>query len=114
MEGRLGMENRCHAEDRKRKKKGAKKGKKRLENEEEVRGFCASHGCRIKFSSCFLQQKIKNKNTDTEAHTNTHSKTTSTNSWRRRQTRRELISSPTRRGLQGEREREKKGRWRKT
>jgi len=39
------------------------------------------------------------KGIKTETHTNTHS-TTTTNSWRRRQTRRELISSPTRRGLQ--------------
>ena len=80
-------------------------------NKEEVRGFCASLGVRDrpqKISSCLPQQKKKKNTADTEAHTYTHS-TTATNSWRRRQTRRELISSPTRRGLQGEKERGREG-----
>lgn len=82
-------------------------------NKEEVRGFCTSLGCRIEKSqkNLFLPPTAEKRDTDTEAHTYTHSTTTTTatNSWRRRQTRRELISSPTRRVLQGgERERERK------
>lgn len=54
-----------------------------------------------KISSCLPQQK-KSRHRSTYIHT--HSTPTITNSWRRRQTRRELIS-PTRSGLQGEKER---------
>lgn len=50
-----------------------------------------------KISSCLPQQKKKR-----HTRKRMHSPPTKTNSWRCRQTRRKLISSPTRRGLQGE------------
>lgn len=50
-----------------------------------------------KIISCLPQQKKR------RTRKCMHSPPTKTNSWRCRQTRRELISSPTRRGLQGER-----------
>lgn len=58
MEERLGMENRCHAEGRKGEKR-AKEAKKRLENKEEVRGFCTSLGCRIDLKILILLPTVK-------------------------------------------------------
>lgn len=88
-----------------------------MENKTEVKALCNSHGCGINFKiltlhpTAMTNNKNKTKKTDTETHTNKHS-TTRANSWRHGQTRRELIS-PTRRGLQGERERQRDGeRWR--
>lgn len=40
-------------------KKEQKKGKKRLENKEEVRGFCASLGCRIDLKILILLPTVK-------------------------------------------------------
>lgn len=58
-----------------------------------------------KIISCLPQQKKR------QTRKCMHSPPTKTNSWRCRQTRRELISSPTRRGLQGERGGREGGSW---
>lgn len=76
-----------------------------MENKGEVTGLLTrERGIDFRI---FILPTTKRKKYRKKTQTKIHSTATTTNSWRRRQTRRELIFSPMRRGLQGE-------RWRKT